>query len=150
MKIKAIVLSLMALFAGGSAWAQIGHLPASSQIAQAMETIEPEHRANQFMENLVLNLQSDNNGVVESTLRLVADLKVKNPDLQFFSLRKYVSGLQTTGSTSALRYMAYLTMSTLEYPQWFSKRNFGGEPNEFWLNLGQRAHERLVVFGVVK
>lgn len=132
------------------AQAQIGHLAHSLDVKEAKASIEPTKADPKLTDMLLENLNSDNEGVVEGTLRLITRIKLENPDWQFRALHKKVDQIRQTGPTRAQRYMAYLTLAALQDPYWFKQLAPTEDPTDFWLGLGQRAHDRLVADGVVK
>lgn len=150
MKTTLLMVLVTGMLIALPAQAQIGHLAMSQEVKAAKASIEPTKADPRLTDMLLENLNSDNEGVLEGTLRLITRIKLENPHWELRALHKKVDQIRQTGTTRAQRYMAYLTLSALEDPYWFRRLATADDPTDFWLGLGQRAHDRLVADGVVR
>lgn len=70
--------------------------------------------------NYVDCLSSDNYGVVESGLALVAQMKLRYPEIAFSRLNREVGRLVLEGSTPVIRYKAAIVSAVLNNPALFA------------------------------
>lgn len=70
--------------------------------------------------NYVACLGSENHGVVESGLAMIAQMKLRYPEVEFARLNKEVARLVTKGTTPAIRYKAAIVAAVLNNPGLFA------------------------------
>jgi hypothetical protein len=70
--------------------------------------------------NFLNNLRSDNDGVIESTLMFVMQLRMKQPMIQLGDISTVIDSLTTQGSSSSIRYKAQLAAQVCSEPKLFA------------------------------
>lgn len=97
------------------------------------------------MKNYIAGLQSDNQGVAESCLMIVAKMKIEHPDWNTASFEKAVKNMIVSKSNTANRYKLYLTSYILENPAAMKDVNFNGceECDQFFLIAATKINQDL-------
>ena len=79
-----------------------------------------EKTLEQVKKNFSMGLRSGNAGVIESTLMLVGQMKMRYPDCDMEGLQRLVEQLASAGPSDRIRYKAYLTAALCGDTEWFS------------------------------
>jgi len=97
------------------------------------------------MKNYVAGLHSDNQGVVESCLMIVAKMKIDHPDWNMTSFEKEVKSMIVSKNKTANRYKLYLTSYILENPSAMKDVNFNdcSECDQFFLVAATKINQDL-------
>lgn len=69
--------------------------------------------------NMINALRTGNNGVIESTLMLVAKLKMEKSGIDIPQIQFLIDSLAFSGSSRVLRYKAFLVSNICDDPKWF-------------------------------
>ncbi len=96
--------------------------------------------------NILLGLRSNNVGVIEASLLLMAKIKLDFPESNTSDVQPVLDSLALLGSSSALRYKAYLISNICDNPQWFSKEDmlWSSETNGFFLSASRHLQNKLL------
>lgn len=109
---------------------------------QPQQKLTTEEKKVAFVtKNLLAGLKTGNPGVMESAMRLTAQLTMKYPSADVNQLVDAVNTIWQTHPSGSTRYKAYITLSICENPQWFA-----GDPtivNANEENFFRSASERL-------
>lgn len=92
---------------------------AMSQTSTSQPT-KKETREKQIRENCLVALRTNNDGVVESVLLLVMDVKIRFPEFVLGDLPKVIDSLAASSSSASIRYKALLAAQVCESPKSFS------------------------------
>ncbi len=97
------------------------------------------------MKNYIAGLQSDNRGVVESTLMIVSKMKIDHPDWNMTAFEKEVKNMIVSKNNTANRYKLYLTSYILENPSAMKNVNFNDceECDQFFLIAATKINQDL-------
>ncbi len=93
---------------------------ASAQTEFAERACYQKANLERGVKNLEANLQSSNEGVLESSLALVARIKLIYPERSMASIEKEVSELSVSGPNDRIRYKAYLVYHLFSNPEMYS------------------------------
>jgi len=116
-----MVLGLAAALAGTSLHAQSSSDPLADNRSTMGKLQSYQSCDLQRLERYLLNsLNHDVEGVVVSSLREVAKIKLAQPACSSEPIASRVNDLVLTGTTPAIRYKAYLTMIVLSAPLSFA------------------------------
>jgi hypothetical protein len=98
--------------------------------------------------NILMGLRSDNEGLIESSLILIARIKLDFPETNIAEVQTVIDSIAFAGSSNTLRYKAYLTSTICTNPLWFSpeNRSQATEQGGFFLSASQQLQDKL--FGV--
>jgi hypothetical protein len=97
-------------------------------------------------QNYVVALKHYNEGLVEAGIAQVAMLGIMRPDCVCSKVRESLDELVASGSTTAIRYRAYLATMVLAHPSMFADeahRTFEN-PDELFTEIGNRLNEQLI------
>jgi len=91
-----------------------------------------------LQDNIIVNLGSENLGVVESALAHAAHLRLARPDIGMSDIQEAVIALASGGPTAAIRYKAHLVSQVCYDPTRFGAALQGTFTNgeEFFAVLG--------------
>jgi len=96
--------------------------------------------------NIAYGLRSENNGVVESVLILVAKLKMSHPPENIANLLSIVDSLSTSGESGVLRYKAYIISNICADPAWFAEEDLlhMPTPDQFFVAAARRLENKML------
>lgn len=96
--------------------------------------------------NILAGLRSENSGLIESSLVLIAKIKLAYPETNVADVQAVVDSIVIAGSSSTLRYKAYLTSNICADPEWFSAETILPitTVDEFFLSASQRLQNKLL------
>ena len=97
--------------------------------------------------NYTLGLQSDNAGVVESSIQMIARMKLRVPDANIAQLRERLNRISLNHPSAAMRYKAYLASCICADPEWFiQEKNLDNvDVEQFFARAAARLQQK--VFG---
>jgi hypothetical protein len=103
---------------------------------------EKERVANIF----AVSLNSENNGLVESTLSIVTMMKLDLPSDDFPKIKERIDNLAVTGTTPVVRYKAYLAGAVFANPAMFKGESAHryNNPDAFFSALAERMNKTLL------
>jgi len=139
---KTFTVVAIGLLAGGSVAAgqsvRVDATPARSYFASVSryEAVDLD----KLQDNILINLASENYGVVESALAHAAHLRLARPDIDMSDIQEAVIALASEGPTAALRYKAHLVSQVCFDPARFGTALQGTFTNgdAFFAVLGSR------------
>ena len=73
------------------------------------------------IKNIIAGLQSDNEGVVESALRLSAEMKMRYPDADMSGMIRTMNSIKKNHRNGTIRYKAFIVLSVCENPEWYTE-----------------------------
>jgi hypothetical protein len=97
-------------------------------------------------QNYAAALANENEGLVEAGIAQVAMLGIMRPDCVCNKLKDSVKDLVSSGTTTAIRYRAYLVTMVLEHPSMFAdeaNRRFVSA-DELFAEIGERLTRELI------
>ena len=96
--------------------------------------------------NLISALHSDNNGVIESAMRMTAQIKMRYPATDVTELVSIMSKVSTKHPSGAMRYKAYIAVSVCENPEWYAKdtKVVTADNEKFFHAASDRLQEQLL------
>jgi hypothetical protein len=95
--------------------------------------------------NLMKGLNSTNAGVVEASIRLTAQMKMKYPKADVTALQDVLNAIATNHRSGCVRYKAYIASNICSDPEWFSKEEsvVAADQENFFRAASHRLHQRL-------
>jgi hypothetical protein len=113
----------------------------SGNVATVREQIESATR------NYAAGLQSENTGIVESSIQRIAKMKLQVPSTNTDDLQKQLNRLSLTHQSAIVRYKAYLASSICADPEWFNREKSLVDADEqlFFIYAAERLQRK--VFG---
>jgi len=96
--------------------------------------------------NLMKGLNSTNPGVVEASIRLTAQMKMKYPGADVTVLQDMLNTIATNNRSGCVRYKAYIASNICSDPEWFSNEEnvVNADQENFFRAASQRLHQRLL------
>lgn len=96
--------------------------------------------------NILHNLESDVNGIVESTLFGIMLMKKYYPDQDYSQMKNEVYLLSSEGNTAEIRVKAQLTAMYLDFTSWFSDVDFADKdnPHKYFAKISERIQTNLL------
>ncbi|MFA6456421.1 MAG: hypothetical protein WCW40_06315 [Bacteroidota bacterium] len=98
-----------------------------AQTSIQLRNIE-EHRLEHARKNFAMGLRSGNEGVIESTMTLVAKMKLVEPAVDIHNLGFLIDSLASANVAPSLRYKAYLISNICATPTRFSSNELLNAP----------------------
>ena len=97
-------------------------------------------------ENLLSGLHSQVSGVIESAMRVTAQMKMRYPQADVLKLVEAVNDIRQDHPSGSMRYKAYLALSICENPDWFKQEPRLATANEedFYRAASVRLQEKLL------
>lgn len=97
--------------------------------------------------NYARGLESDNDGLVESSLYYALQLRLAFPDLSFPTLNAAVDNIVKTGRTHSIRYKASLASTVFASPLLIDADTISTltDPNEFFSSVAHQLERKLIV-----
>lgn len=120
------------------------------QFAQSAEPAKKfrteEQKIGYATKNLVVALQSTNTGVMESAMRVTAQMKMNHPSADVSALVKALNVIRQKNPSGTVRYKAYLAISICENPEIFTgeKTLASAEDKDFFKTASDRMREQLL------
>lgn len=96
--------------------------------------------------NLISGLNSQISGVIESAMRVTAQMKMRYPQADVSELVEAVNNIWQKHPSGSMRYKAYLAQSICENPEWFIQEPSLTAANEedFYRAASARLQEKLL------
>ena len=96
--------------------------------------------------NLLAALQSANDGLVESALRVSAQMKMSHPGANVEGLVSAMNELWKKNPSGSMRYKAYIAMSVCATPEWYAQdKNVASATDDtFFRAASARMQEQLL------
>lgn len=123
---------------------------AAAQITSAQETAKKfpteESRTAFATKNILVSFRTGNEGVVESALRLTAEMKMRYPATDMTDLVKAMTVIKKEHKNGTIRYKAFVAISVCENPEWYGRlMNNDSENNEhFFRSASNVLNEQLL------
>ncbi len=95
--------------------------------------------------NLMKGLNSTNPGVVEASIRLTAQMKMKYPNTDVSILQDVLNSIATTHKSGVVRYQAYIASNICSDPVWYSidQNVVNADQENFFRAASNRLQQRL-------
>ena len=95
--------------------------------------------------NYTVALQSDNTGLVESTIKMIAKMKLRSPSADVEQLQEQLNEISVTHPSATVRYKAYIASSICSDPEWFTQETsvVSADEKQFFINAAQRLQQKL-------
>ena len=105
-----------------------------------------EQKVEHASKNLMAGLHSNNTGLVESSVRMIAAMKLRFPSADIEELREELDKLSITNSSATVRYKAYIASNICMNPQWFSQEHHTVTVDDetFFIAASNRLQEKLL------
>jgi hypothetical protein len=105
----------------------------------------PNEKVAYATKNLMKGLNSTNPGVVEASIRLTAQMKMRFPDTDVTALQDVLNAISTNHKSGCVRYQAYIASNICSDPAWFSNDEsvVTAEQENFFRAASNRLQQRL-------
>ena len=106
----------------------------------------PEKKICYASKNLLVALNSGNNGMIEAAMRVTAQMKMRYPNADVSSLVESINNIQQNHPSGVIRYKAYITRAMCEEPGWYSSQESIEHADDltFYKAASKRLHEQLL------
>jgi hypothetical protein len=96
--------------------------------------------------NIIASLSSENDGVVESALRLTAEMKIRYPFADLSGLVTAMNDIKRNHRNGTIRYKAFVAVSICENPEWYTQlmESFSGNSDAFFRSASSVMNEQLL------
>jgi hypothetical protein len=94
--------------------------------------------------NLLLGLRSTNQGLTESAIMQVAELRILYPGSNIAETKKVIDSLLVHATAPSVRYKAYLASNVCDNPEWFAGKGNVKSEDEFVESVDSQLHERIL------
>lgn len=96
--------------------------------------------------NLMKGLRSDNAGVVESAMRVTAQLKMRYPSADIAALVQEIDEIAAEHPSGTMRYKAYITLNICADPEWYLQEENATTTDDvnFFRNASARMQQKLL------
>ena len=104
-----------------------------------------EQRVQLGVKNYEMALKSDNTGLLESGIILIAKMKIRIPNLEIENLQEQLAELTLHHPSATVRYKAHIASAICENPQWFAQSGTtpAGDDEQFFILAEHRLQEKL-------
>lgn len=112
----------------------------------------PDARIAFAKKNIAMGLQSKNSGVVESSLMLVAKMKMQYPGTDIAELVPLIDAVAVGHPSEKLRFKAYIASIICTDPLWFSQEYQLETPEagEFFIAAARRLQQKMIGMNTVE
>ncbi|MHB1049308.1 MAG: hypothetical protein ACYC09_04435 [Bacteroidota bacterium] len=95
--------------------------------------------------NLIKGLNSANPGVVEASIRLTAQMKMRYPEANVTVLQDILNAISTNHKSGCVRYQAYIASNICSDPAWFTNDEsvVSADQENFFRAASNRLQQRL-------
>lgn len=99
--------------------------------------------------NLSKAITSNNEGLVESGIKMIAKMKLRVPEANTEELQEQLDELSVEHPSATVRYKAYIASSICADPEWFAQSIsvVNADEDEFFIKAGTRLQQKL--FGAI-
>ncbi len=96
--------------------------------------------------NLLCGLHSTNPGLVESAMRITAQMTLKYQSADMSALSNALNTIWQSNPSGAMRYKAYIAMSICENPEWYRNDSTitGANEETFFFSASARMRQQLL------
>ncbi|MDD8019324.1 MAG: hypothetical protein PHP42_13210 [Bacteroidota bacterium] len=96
--------------------------------------------------NWIAALQTENEGVIESVMRIVSKFKLQHPAVDVKELKEAFDIISLTNPSGAVRYKAYIASSICTDPEWYAQeqRVLTAVEENFFRVASTRLHQKLI------
>ena len=101
-------------------------------------------RAEKALANLLTALRSENQGLTESAIMMVAEIKMLYPGNNIAETKDVIDSLSVHANVPSVRYKAYLASNVCDNPEWFAKKGNIKSDGEFFDSVEAQLHERIL------
>jgi len=135
MKTKIAVLLLAVLFTASFVYSETPQ----KRFATMEQKVEAAKK------NLMVALHSENKGLVEAAVRMIARIKLRIPSTDVTRLQAELDEISITHPSPAVRYKAYIASNICSDPEWYAQetRIVGADENQFFIIAANRLHQKL-------
>ena len=104
-----------------------------------------EQKVQRAAADLMIGLHSENTGLVESSIRVIAMMKLRVPSADVEELQEELDNLSITHCSAAIRYKAHIASNICMNPQWFSQEyhTVPVDDETFFIAAAKRLQEKL-------
>jgi hypothetical protein len=100
-------------------------------------------KADHGLSNLLVALRSENQGLVESAMMRVAEVKIFCPGSDIAKTKDIIDSLSVHANVPSLRYKAYLASNVCDNPVWFAKVDNIKSEEKFFDIVAAQLQERI-------
>ncbi len=106
-----------------------------------------EQKLDLAVQNYMMGLKSDNDGLVESSLYYAVRLRIAYPEKDLEALETTIDGLVTGGKTPSIRYLAYLASTLYASPSLVNREDLEqtSDITSFFASVSEQLQSRLIV-----
>ena len=120
-------------------------------IAQSLSAVDASSKSRVYdckadhgLMNLLVALRSENQGLAESALMRVAEVKMFFPGSDIATTKNVIDSLSVHANVLSVRYKAYLASNVCDNPEWFAKKGNIKSDGEFFDSVEAQLHERIL------
>jgi hypothetical protein len=113
----------------------------SKEPAKKFATIEQRIKLGTM--NYAVGLESDNDGLVESCIKMIAKMKLQVPTADVTDLQETLDEMSVSHPSPTVRYKAYIASSICSDPAWFTQMQDADNDSEFFIHAANRLQEKL-------
>jgi len=105
-----------------------------------------EQKIEYAKKNYLMGLRSDNTGLVESCIKMVAKTKLLMPKTDTEELQEQLDELSVKHPSAKVRYKAYIVSNICANPEWFAQELnvANADEEQFFINAAQRLQQKLL------
>ena len=101
-------------------------------------------KADKARVNLLVALRSENQGLTESAMMRVAEIKMLCPGNNMAEIKGIIDSLSVHANVPSIRYKAYLASNVCDNPELFVKEGNINSEDEFFTSVDAELHERIL------
>lgn len=113
-------------------------------MAQTLKIRVDDRKTEKATVNLMVALRSDNEGLMESAMMRVAEMKAMYPEVNVAAAKEIVDSLAIHANVPSIRYKAYLASSACDNPELFAKAGIANSEDEFFKSVDAQLHETVL------
>ena len=120
-------------------------------IAQSLSAVDASSKSRVYdckadhgLMNLLVALRSENQGLAESALMRVAEVKMFFPGSDIATTKNVIDSLSVHANVLSVRYKAYLASNVCDNPGWFAKMENIQSEEKFFDLVAAQLHERIL------
>lgn len=103
-----------------------------------------DRKADKARVNLLAALRSENQGLTESAIMRVAEIKMLYPGNNIAEMKGIIDSLSVHANVPSTRYKAYLASNVCDSPEKFVKEGDITSEDEFFTSVDAELHERIL------
>lgn len=119
--------------------------PASQRGEPQKKFATLEQKVELTKKNLIMGLNSDNTGLIESCIKLAAKIKLYLPSTDIAKVQEVLDELSITHRSPTVRYKAYIASNICSDPEWYAQENsvITADEDQFFINAAHRLQQKL-------